>query len=823
MSHLLPMVLAALVLVAVLPVLADERADLQAWVTSAWLQQTPPATEAHAGLTVHRQDYGTLQLNQSVMKTPLKIGAVDYAHGLGTHVVSEILVTLPGPGATFTADVGIDNNYDTKGVHGSAIFVVEVAGKEAFRSGICKGGEAPVPVKVALNGARSFILRVIDDGDGPDYDQSDWAAASATLADGTVVLLDALPLLQDTQTGFATTLPYSFIYDGKASDGLLAGWTRTVKQRTPAPGVEQALLTWHDPGTGLEVAATVTQYADTPTVEWVLTFTNTGKADTPILEHILPLDLRAVVPKGEVILHAAHGSQCNAEDFLPLDQAVANGRFTMAPNGGRSSDGRLPYFNLEWPGGGLAGAIGWSGQWSFALERNEQALHLQAGQELTHFTLHAGESVRTPRILLVAWQGNDRMRGHNLLRQVTLAHYTPRVNGEIQLPPITQNTWFAYNEGNLTNEENQLKAMQSMAALGVEGYWLDAGWFEGGWPNGAGSWVPKKEAFPNGLKPLGDAAHKLGMKFVLWFEPERVTKNSRIAKEHPEWVLWAKENDGWGSLLDLGNPDAAKWLTDYLSDCIGQWGIDVYRNDFNIDPLRFWHAADAPDRQGMSEIRYVENLYAMWDELRRRHPGLTIDNCSSGGRRIDLETNMRAYPLWHSDTQCCGHAEPIQDQCQSAGLSLYVPLHAAGLWEFGAYPLRSVATTGFSVCTGDGDKRYDLQKGKAAIAETKALRPLYQGDFYPLLDITPDPRQWAGWEFYRPDLGRGCAVLFRRPQSPYTRIEIPLHGVDPDATYVVTFPDTGGKLEATGKALLDGLSVEIAAKPGSALVLFGKK
>ena len=83
--------------------------------------------------------------------------------------------------------------------------------------------------------------------------------------------------------------------------------------------------------------------------------------------------------------------------------------------------------------------------------------------------------------------------------------------------------------------------------------------------------------------------HKAGMQFVLWFEPERVTPISRIAKEHPEWVLHAGPGDG---LLNLGNPAARKWLTDYLSKCFRDWGVDVFRNDFNIDPLRFWRAAD---------------------------------------------------------------------------------------------------------------------------------------------------------------------------------------------------------------------------------------
>ena len=95
----------------------------------------------------------------------------------------------------------------------------------------------------------------------------------------------------------------------------------------------------------------------------------------------------------------------------------------------------------------------------------------------------------------------------------------------------------------------------------------------------------------------------------------------------------------------------------------------------------------------MTEIRYVEGHYAMWDELIARHPGLWIDNCASGGRRIDLETVMRSVPLWRSDTSC-GPGHPDWDQTQTQGLSLYIPLFTACGWTPDAYDLRSSATGG---------------------------------------------------------------------------------------------------------------------------------
>ena len=802
---------------------ADERGHARRWVEAALLGEPGQRRPAPPGLEVRRQDHGQFRLRRSVLDTPLQLGKKRYAHGLGTHSVSEIVVRLPRPGKRFEAEAGVDNNYDTRRQKGSVVLVLEVAGKEAFRSGVRRGSDEPLPVRVDLKGAREFVLRVLDAGDGPGWDQTDWAEAAVMLDDGEKLWLDEMAVVTKG-TGLSTDVPFSFVYGGKASAELLPSWKRTHTKQPAKDGREQHVVTYADPATGLEVECEVTLFADSPAVDLVLRFRNAGKADTPIIESILPLDLGIGVPeKADVMLHHSHGSTCAPTDFLPVAQSVApNATVDLAPSGGRSSNGRLPFFNLQWQGGGLVGAIGWSGQWAVHLARKGgDRLQLQAGQQTTHLKLHPGESIRTPRMLLVLWQGDDRFRGHNLLRRLLLAHYVPRTDGEVAVPPVTQNTWFAFNTGNGVTEANQLEAIRRMAPLGVEVYWLDAGWFEGGWPTGVGSWVPRADAFPRGLKPLGDAAHRAGMKFCVWFEPERVNPASRIAKEHPEFVLRRNGGDG---LFNLGDPAARQWLTDHLSKCIADWGIDIYRNDFNIDPLPFWQAADAPDRQGMAEIRYVEGLYTMWGELRRRSPGLLIDTCASGGRRIDLEILRLSYPLWRSDTQCCGRALPVQDQVQTAGISLYVPLHSAGVWAFDPYTFRSVAATGTNLCPDTRPAEFPAEQARAAIAEAKALRPLYLGDYHPLTDINLDERHWIGWQFDRPDLGKGFAVFFRRPTSPYTALDVALRGLDPAATYEVTFKETYQVRETrrmTG-AELALLRLEIAAAPGSLLVAYCK-
>ncbi len=557
-------------------------------------------------------------------------------------------------------------------------------------------------------------------------------------------------------------------------------------------------------------------------MEWVVRFRNGGTADAPVLEDVQALHASFARPKeGEFTLHRLHGSTCTENDFLPVEEPLPpNHRAALAPNGGRSSDGTLPFFNLAWPGGGVAGAIGWSGQWAASFQRDGGRLvRVRAGMQTTRIALRPGEEIRTPRMLLVFWKGDDRLRGNNLLRRAILDHYVPRDAGGPIIPPVTTNTWFTFNQGNDVTEANQLDCLRRLVPIGIDAFWIDAGWFIGGWPSGVGNWSPRPEAFPRGLKPIGDAAREAGMGFVVWFEPERVSPGSRIHKEHPEWVMRAGGGDG---LFNLGIPEARAWLTDHLSKIIAESGITVYRNDFNIAPLPFWQKADGPDRKGLSEIRYIEGLYAMWEELRRRHSGLTIDNCASGGRRIDLEMLRLSYPLWRSDTPCDARAHTTWDQGQIAGLTQYVPLHGTGPWGFDRYTWRSAVATGASIGADPRAKDFPADEAKLCIAETKRLRPFWLGDFYPLTPIEKGETSWCGWQLHRADRDAGMIELFRRPKSPYAAIDLSVRGLDPKGTYQVTYEDEGRPAEMKGEAL-SRLRVAVDSAPGTVLITYRRK
>lgn len=635
--------------------------------------------------------------------------------------------------------------------------------------------------------------------------------------------------------------PISFRYDGKPSPEFIPEWKAEERSEKALEGIVRE-ITFADPKTGLTVISHIREYDSSPpgefhsfdAVDWVLEFVNNDKKDTPIISDILPLDITWDCSKEEkIFLHQAKGSLCRMDDFLPITEQIhPNQNFSLKPIGGRSSNGVLPFMNLQKTGGGLVLAIGWSGQWLAAFDRGETTFRATGGMEKTHLLLRPGERIRTPRILLIEWEGNDPIIGNNLLRQIILRYYTPKSGSGLAIPPVALSTQASYYLTQKDSEPLELESVERGKRVGVEVHWVDACWYGSGggwWWQEVGNWNIRQDFFPNGLKPISDAVHNAGLKFLLWFEPERVLKGTRTDKEHPEFLLHV-EVDPNNRLFNLGLPEARAYLTNLLSEIITSQGIDIYRQDFNFEPLPYWQANDKTDRVGMSEIRHIEGLYRMWDELRQRHPGLLIDNCSSGGRRIDLETISRSFPLWRSDFSdfsgpTYGRGLQIGDQIQTAGLSRWVPLHTAGVWTFTPYDFRSAMSTGV-VLYGDV-RRADFpeEEAKKAIAELKRLRPYLLGNFYPLIPLTLADHDWCAYQYHRPDLQAGIALFFRRHESPFPTMEVSLQAIEPEAHYEVGLTDTfdDPPRKAMSGADLSRIKITIPEAPGSILLLYSLK
>ncbi|MCX6620906.1 MAG: alpha-galactosidase [Acidobacteria bacterium] len=657
----------------------------------------------------------------------------------------------------------------------------------------------------------------------------------------------ALCLLAASSMLDAAPPPFSFVYGGKKSADLLPGW----RVRSAALGADREEFLYADPVTKLEVRVEVKPYKDFPAVEWLLRFRNAGTRDTPMLAQVMPLDAQfAAAGAGNPVIHYAKGAVCSRDDFMPLRRVLnKTGALELHAGGGRSSSDFLPFFNVEFkPDEGVMLGIGWSGEWMarFSRERGPE-FRAAAGMALTHLSLRAGEEIRTPRIVMLQWQG-DRLRGHNLLRRFLMAHARPRANGAPVEMPVANGNWGA------TPAAVHLENIARIAGhrLPIDVYWIDAEWFgKGRWFMNPGNWAVKRDVYPQGFKPISDRAHEAGMKFLLWFEPERICEGSAWHREHPQWTLEVPKGKrvyNWGTsqadpmwvvneshrnqivendrLLNLADPAARRFLTDFICARIKEFGIDWYRHDANIAPLEFWRAADAPNRQGITEIRWVEGLYEFWDELLRRNPGLAIDNCASGGRRIDIESLRRSLPLWRTDYP----GENTAKQCHTYGLNFWVPVSSTGAGILGSgteYELRSSMSSGLALSLFDQPSRkgYDLtrvpwQDVQTSLERYKTIQHYFTGDYYPLTEYSQAEDAWMAYQFDVPEKGEGLVVALKRPLSRLGSGAFPLRALSAGA-YEVTDLDTGKRSTVDGARLSGaGLEISLDGRPASGLMVY---
>jgi len=803
-------------------VMPEELAEARQWSAAKFEGQQPqrPVEPALVVLANHDPVWKNARGGK-----PMRIVDQSYTRGLYCHAFSKIIVRLPGPGASFSAIVGVDSNEQTSGGRGSVDFSVHVAGTEKFRSGVMREGMAGKPVNVDLAGATEFVLQIDETPDGISCDQSDWAEARVTLQDGRELWLADLLLREGEHAPYSNEPPFSFVYDGKPSAEVLKAWKLERNSRKLDERRTERTSTWTDPETGLQVRCVAIEYENFPNVEFALYFKNTGEKDTAILSDVLALDTDLTRGGGrEFLLHHHKGTFVRADDFEPLTTTLKpNDKLRFAPPGGRPLGHVFPYFNLELqPDEGVIAVIGWPGQWFAEFARDkDRGLRINAGQEKTHFLLKPSEEVRTPLVVLQFWRG-DWIRAQNLWRRWMVTHNLPKPGGKLPGPTMAACSSHQFGEMINADEASQMFFVDRYLEekLPLDYWWMDAGWYwhcGGGWPR-TGTWEVDTGRFPHGLRAISDHARAKGVKTIVWFEPERVTPGTFLYTNNPAWLLG---KDGQQKLLNLGNPEAHDWLVEHISKTIREQGIDLYRQDYNIDPLGYWRGADSPDREGITENHYVTGYLAFWDALRERFPNLLIDTCASGGHRNDLETLRRSVPLLRSDYIM----EPVGQQCHTYGLAFWMPFFGTGTSAMDVYTFRSTMCSSFNACFDMRRKDLPFGEARRLLEQWKnEVAPNYFGDFYPLTSYTTANDSWIAWQFDRPETGQGVVQAFRRANSIYESARLKLRGLDPKTRYVLTDldkPDAPQEL-AGGELMEKGLLVTATAQPAAMVITYRK-
>lgn len=312
------------------------------------------------------------------------------------------------------------------------------------------------------------------------------------------------------------------------------------------------------------------------------------------------------------------------------------------------------------------GELGWSGSWRITVE--DTSLHMvkvTGGFNPYDFryTLQAGQSLETPKFYGGFTEGGQGAASRVLHRFQT-DEILPLRQGP-GLPPkpraIVYNSWEA-TEMNFT-DQMQMQLAEKAAKLGIERFVVDDGWFgeRDDDHRGLGDWYLNKKKFPNGLKPLIDKVHSLGMDFGIWVEPEMVNPNSDLYRKHPEWAMQMPDRQHTEQrnqlVLNLAREDVKEWTFQWLDKLVSENDIAYLKWDYN----RNWSEPGWDDAPGTSAkhrdadaekaiyVTYVKNLYEVLDRLRKKHPKLEIESCSGGGGRVDLGILQRTDEVWPSD------------------------------------------------------------------------------------------------------------------------------------------------------------------------------
>ena len=476
--------------------------------------------------------------------------------------------------------------------------------------------------------------------------------------------------------------------------------------------------------------------------------------------------VEAFAPR-ERLVHPRHLPDRNFQRGAP-----GFGTESFGSIGGRSSDGDMPYFLLADPDGdgGLWVAVGWSGGWQATVQRTSTAggfiVYVEgpgAGVELGD-----GEALTLPPMYVGAYQGD----GWEAIRGFLKRRARPG------LPLVVYDTWF--NEEVRMTDERLRAHVPAAAEVGIEVFVVDAGWYETGTPPdapgsdwyaatgsgvdhvGIGTWMPDPLRFPDGMEGLSQAVRDAGMRFGIWFEPERAHVGSWVATERPSWVRSSPRSQF--RLVDFGHPEARAWALENMSDAIARWHVGWLRWDMNFKAVSvFWE--DDP----RAELEHVYGVWAVMDELKRRHPDCLLEGCASGGNRLDAEMLMRSDTYWSSDS--AGSPDIVRAQIRNARRLLPVQYcgvsftpHVAPLddWpdEWWLAPMSGTPVIMDRPCTWSpalrerARRHIDAFKGYRHLLDSR-YRILANGDRPPL-------RSWDAWEFSDEATGEAVLIAFRQ-------------------------------------------------------------
>lgn len=627
--------------------------------------------------------------------------------------------------------------------------------------------------------------------------------------------------LNDNFFGEKFVFPFSFKLDGEEFDA--AKWNYEIMKAEEGEnsytGGSTTYLVFKsfDNSNALKVTVEVTEFSDNATCQWVVYVENTGKENSGVISDFYAID--TAFETGKADLYYSMGSDTAASDFSLIKKSLSSVERKFSGVDGKPTEAYLPYFNIQGENYGMILGVGWTGQWCAGLSQTKGATNVTAKQENFNAYLLPGEKVRSPLVSVSFYKNDNPLKGFNMFRNWVMDCVYPE--------NVTKNFYTVMEVAGPMSERTSDEIIEILNGIDekvyehTDAFWMDAGWYEynEGWYDGVGNWTVDKKRYDNGISELSAYAKKKGLGHTLWYEPERVypgTQFHNVGSQNPGWLISV---DGEDNLMwNLADEEAFRYYKEYLLKSMKENGVTIYRQDFNFAPLKFWQKADAEfynGRTGICENHYVTNLYNFLDYLTENIDGLIIDNCASGGKRLDLEMAYRSIAFWRSDYNCAYHPDLFNaTQSQTYGVSFWLPITGTALWMENEYSSRS-AIMPLMLMDFFSNEHPEF-------SFNDEQRALMGGNYYPLDFGSFDDDKILAMQFSAENALSGTALIYKREKVNDTEYTVKLNGLVASKTYKVYDVDKPEKVYTlTGEKLMnEGITLKLPEGQKAIILMF---
>lgn len=610
---------------------------------------------------------------------------------------------------------------------------------------------------------------------------------------------------------------YTFSVGGKDFRKNISDWEFSCSEESEAGAVyrngKTTYITVSHKKSDVVATVEATIYEDKASCDWTVYIANEGEENSPVISSFYAMN--SALPTGKKAdIYFSNGSFCEADDFETFKSELVFLPAVFSANGGRT-ESFLPYFNIHGKDCGAVLAVGWSGQWYTSITQTFAGTTVKAKQQTLKGYLLPGEEFRSPLVSLTFYDSDNALKGFNVFRQFTIDCVYPEGTKQVTTTGIAVEAPGVLEYQVINNINN----IPEDWTYSLDYAWVDAGWYpvRNSWSDSVGNWYADPERYPNGLGGISKRLNERGLGLLLWYEVERCCKDTVVYNEcikHDGWLIENKDNDE-ANVVNFANEGAFNYITEFMLESLRYNGVNCLRMDSNFTPLPLWEQVDndrGDGRKGVTENLYLSNLYRFFDILLEEIPGLTIDNCASGGKRLDIEMCRRGIPLWRTDYNCMdgeGNSKPdiLQaTQAHTYGISFWLPYNGTCAYIEGEYATR----TNIISCS---------QR-----LEYFDIRPHMVGNYYPLTFGGTDTSKYHAMQFDT-DATSGMALIYKRENVSDNKYSLKLNGLDRDTVYTLYDYDKPEEVfEMTGEKLMtEGVELTINETPKAVIILYSAK